>query len=235
MTKVVCCTGAAVITVALVADAYGSGVWVTEATMRVPGQWQVTMDFESSLKGFAHDPITKIYPNDTDDPVDVDFFGLAFLADAWTYRLSYSPLDGPGAVVAENAFPQLPDMHMDSWLGSHGFDERNPYETPLAVADINMNGLLDSDDQSLFGLLDPEAFIPFADASNFPLDSIWTTDPQGRVWDGLTFYTDAMHTDPFAGQILIVGIAKEFPAPAVLGLIVLGALAPTRRRTIAAD
>jgi hypothetical protein len=149
-----------------------------------------------------------------------------------------------GSTRAANILPPRQIADYSNFLAANGFIVgSNTLDSPVAIGDLNRSGALDSGDVATFALIENiNSFVPYADESNFPLGSLFTTDSGGHVPElpGLTFYQDASLDTPYANsQLFITGIiAEAVPEPGIYalmltGLGVIGFLAERRRKAVA--
>lgn len=148
-----------------------------------------------------------------------------------------------GPTMAANTLPPGQVADYSDFLAANGFIiGSNTFDSPVTMGDRNLSGALDPDDLSVFALIDNvNSFVPYADESNFPIGSLFTTDSAGHVsaLPGLTFYEDASFVTPYANsQLLVTGvIAEAVPEPEtyalmLAGLGVISFLAGRRRKAV---
>jgi len=139
------------------------------------------------------------------------------------YESTYSPL----AAVAASTIPDGLFADYGDFLFANGFIGLGAaLESPMVIADLNVNDIFDAGDDSIFALInDIDAFSLVADESNFPIETTLATDANGQVSGllGITFYTDSTHTTPYANnQLFVTGISREFVIPEPSTMLLLG-------------
>ena len=111
------------------------------------------------------------------------------------------------ATILPDYVPNLVDYFAAN--GFNGTSDSDWFNMPIAVGNITGNGLLDSQDISIYGEVTNLALYQAVASTPLSIGSQLMTDANGQsaLLPGFTFFTDAALTIPYANkQILVIGI-----------------------------
>ena len=211
---------------------------ITKKTkIRIPAGWQSIVNIKWTKDEVVIESETQIHVNDTSDTKDIEdeLEGPADANDmhykSLTKKIPAPPIDEKAASVN---FPDLVP-NLASYLAANGFTSSNPFDMPIVYGDVNGNGQLDDLDASVYGsVLNVSQYSAVAHASNFPIDSLLTTNAGGTVagLPGIAFYSDEALTTPYAnGSLLVFGTDSTYvPEPSTLCLAAALSLLTMKRR-----
>jgi len=219
-----------------VASTTARAAYTAKGTINVPAGWRTFWTVDFTKDGEVIGSSTKSFTNGTSADVTKEWEenGPDDANDFETHSRTRKIPTNIGATASAVIPTQVPVTA--GFLAASGFIGANSFDLPLVVGDVNHNGLLDETDAPVYSRVDNLfAFAPLAHVSNFPMNSLLSTDAGGHAASlaGITFYADESMTQPFgSGSMLVTGIVSQsVPEPSTaLGAAAIGLGLLRRRR-----